>query len=28
VRAALTQAIGGIAVATANTTPYGCSIDY
>ena len=28
VRAALTQATGGMPVATANTTPYGCSIDY
>jgi peroxiredoxin len=28
VRAALTQATGGMAVATTNTTPYGCSIDY
>jgi peroxiredoxin len=28
VRAALTQATGGMAVTSANTTPYGCSIDY
>jgi len=28
VRAALTQATAGMAVATPNTTPYGCSIDY
>ena len=28
VRAALTQATGGIPVATATTTPYGCSIKY
>jgi alkyl hydroperoxide reductase subunit AhpC len=28
VRAALTQATSGLPVATANTTPYGCSIDY
>ena len=28
VRAALTQATGGMAVTTANSTPYGCSIDY
>jgi len=28
VRAALTQATGGMTVSTANTTPYGCSIDY
>jgi hypothetical protein len=28
VRTALTQATGGMTVTTANTTPYGCSIDY
>jgi sensor domain CHASE-containing protein len=28
VRAALTQATSGTAVATAATTPYGCSIKY
>ena len=28
VRAALTQATAGMTVATPNTTPYGCSIDY
>lgn len=28
VRTALTQATGGAPVAIANTTPYGCSIDY
>lgn len=28
VRTALTQATGGMTITTANTTPYGCSIDY
>ena len=28
VRAALTQATGGLPVTTATTTPYGCSIKY
>jgi hypothetical protein len=28
VRAALTQATGGMAVTTAASTPYGCSIKY
>jgi sensor domain CHASE-containing protein len=28
VRAALAQATSGMAVATASTTPYGCSIKY